>query len=159
LTEIQRISKLFQDLYNGSPWLEVNLADTLKKITAEEAAKKIFPNWNSVWEITNHIISWRLNVLQRVQGQALVTPEDNYIVAIADTSTRAWNQTLMNLEDSQQKWLLLLTCFSEADLEKKYAANDMSFYEHILGILQHDAYHLGQMVIMAKAIVSTKLHL
>ena len=159
MTEIQRISKLFQDLYNGSPWLEVNLADTLKKITAEEAAKKIFPNWNSVWEITNHIISWRLNVLQRVQGQALVTPEDNYIVAIADTSTRAWNQTLMNLEDSQQKWLLLLTCFSEADLEKKYAANDMSFYEHILGILQHDAYHLGQMVIMAKAIVSTKLHL
>lgn len=137
----------------------MNLADTLKKITAEEAAKKIFPNWNSVWEITNHIISWRLNVLQRVQGQALVTPEDNYIVAIADTSTRAWNQTLMNLEDSQQKWLLLLTCFSEADLEKKYAANDMSFYEHILGILQHDAYHLGQMVIMAKAIVSTKLHL
>ena len=35
-------------------------------------------------------------------------------------------------------------------LEQEYPVNQMTYYEHIQGIIQHDAYHLGQIVLLAK---------
>jgi hypothetical protein len=46
----------------------------------------------------------------------------------------------------------LLKKFKRKDLEKNYSSNGMSYYEHIQGIVQHDAYHLGQIVLLAKGL-------
>jgi uncharacterized damage-inducible protein DinB len=68
MNESERIIKLFKDLYEGHPWLDVTFMDTLKNMSAEDAAKKPKPGWNSIWEIVNHVISWRLAVLERIEG-------------------------------------------------------------------------------------------
>ena len=60
---MKRITKLLDDIYDGSPWIDVNLTATLKKLSAVQAAKKVAPQWNTIWEIVNHLINWRLNVL------------------------------------------------------------------------------------------------
>lgn len=147
-----QLGKLFTNLYNGSPWLGVNLVETLSQISAEKAAKKIHPDRNSIWEITNHLISWRLNVLERVRGKSMVTPGHNYILPIGDASENAWKNTLKQLENSQHQWLDFLKTCDEKDFKKIYANNQMTYYEHIHGILQHDAYHLGQIVILVKMV-------
>ncbi|HEU0135672.1 MAG TPA: DinB family protein, partial [Flavobacterium sp.] len=149
MTEIQRTQQLFENLYNGNPWLEVTLVKTLENISAERAAEKKYTARNSIWEITNHLINWRLNVLQRVTGHVIVTPEHNYILPIEDTSEAAWRQTLENLEDSQQQWCDFLSKFNQNDFEEIYPPNGHTHYEHIHGIIQHDAYHLGQIVLLA----------
>lgn len=69
-----------------------------------------------------------------------------------DASEEAWLNTLDKLEDSQEQWRLVLKKLKKKDLEKTYPANGMSYYEHIQGIVQHDAYHLGQIVILAKVV-------
>ena len=74
MKETQRIIQLFEKGFNGIPWIDVNLVDVLENITPEQAIRKLYPNANSIWEITNHIISWRENVLQRVQGIEIKTP-------------------------------------------------------------------------------------
>ena len=152
MRETKRITKLLVDIYNGSPWIDVNLSGTLKHITAGVAARKISPQWNSIWEIVNHLISWRLNVLQRVQDNVIATPANNYFSPIEDVSEAAWQETMKKLGDSQQQWMQLLKKFKKKDLEKNYPANGMSYYEHIQGIVQHDAYHLGQIVLLAKGL-------
>jgi len=152
MKETERIAKLFEDLYNSTPWIDVNLLGTLKRISAKQASKKISPNWNSIWEITNHIISWRENVLERVQGRVLQTPADNYFSEIRETTENDWKETLKKLEDSQQQWLQVLKEFNEDNFSKIYPNNQMTYYEHIHGILQHDAYHLGQIVLLAKVV-------
>ncbi|MEO8151044.1 MAG: DinB family protein [Bacteroidia bacterium] len=152
MKETERISKLMGDSYNGNPWIEVTLLGTLKTISAKQAAKKIAPHWNSIWEIVNHIISWRLNLLQRVQGKVINTPADNYFTAITDTSEIAWQDTLKRLEDSQQQWISFLEEFNEEEFEKVYPKNNLTYYEHIHAIISHDAYHLGQIVLLAKGI-------
>ncbi|WP_235811010.1 DUF1572 domain-containing protein [Aequorivita aquimaris] len=40
----------------------------------------------------------------------------------------------------------------KADFEKEYPTNKHSYYKHIHGIIQHDAYHLGQIVLLAKMV-------
>ena len=151
MKETVRIKKLFADLYNGSPWLDVTLDASFKKLSAQQAVKKIFPNWNSAWQIINHLISWREAVLLRVQGQVIESPADNYFKEITDQSDAAWQLTLQRLEDSQKNWLAFFDSLDEADLEKIYPGNNATFYENIHGILQHDAYHLGQVVLLSKS--------
>jgi uncharacterized damage-inducible protein DinB len=152
MKETKRIIKLFEDLYEGSPWIDVTIAGTLENISAEQAMMRPLPNRNSIWEIVNHLISWRLNVLQRVQGKVIKTPDNNYIATIDDTSPAAWANTLQLLKDSQQQWVDFLKTFQEEDFAKIYPNNSMTYYEHIHGIIQHDAYHLGQIVILAKPV-------
>jgi uncharacterized damage-inducible protein DinB len=152
MKEIKRIARLLDDIYGGTPWIDVNLMDTLQNISVEQAAKKVAPQWNTIWEIVNHLISWRLNVLQRIKGKVLASPRDNYFVPVTDISAEAWQNTLKKLEDSQEQWRSVLKVFKKKDLEKNYPANSMSYYDHIQGIVQHDAYHLGQIVLLAKAV-------
>jgi uncharacterized damage-inducible protein DinB len=152
MKETERISKLFTDLYNGSPWIGVVIVPTLQKLTAKQAAKRIYKDWNTIWEITNHLISWRENVLRRVQGEVIRSPSHNYVVPVKDTSEAAWHTTLKRLEDSQNAWLDFLKKFKTADFDKIYPNNNMNYYEHVHGILQHDAYHLGQIVILSKRV-------
>jgi hypothetical protein len=55
------------------------------------------------------------------------------------------------LDDSQQARNNFLGEFDEANFEKPYPPHNLTYYQHIHGILQHDAYHLGQIVLLAKA--------
>jgi uncharacterized damage-inducible protein DinB len=150
MKETARLQKLFTDLYDADPWLDVTLVGTLSRLNAQQAAYKPSPDWNSIWEITNHLIAWRENVLGRVNGQTLQSPSHNYFIPVDDTSDTHWRQSLQKLEKSQQAWLDFLGKMNADDLEKSYPPNDHSYADHIHGILQHDAYHLGQIVMLAK---------
>jgi uncharacterized damage-inducible protein DinB len=150
MSESKRISNLYQSIYNGNPWLEVNLTKTLENVNAEQAYRKINPNLNTIWEIVTHLIQWRRNILERVQGAIVTAPDHNYFVPVIDSSEAAWEQTLQNLKKSQEAWSAFLEDFDDADFEKIYINNNHTYYEHIHGIIQHDVYHLGQIVILKK---------
>lgn len=152
MKESEHIEKLFENLYDGSPWIDVTIIGTLKNISAEKAAIKISPGRNSIWQILNHIIAWRENVLLRVQGNEIVTPNNNYFMDVTNISEAAWEKTLERLGNSQKQWTDFLKNFSESQFDKIYPVNKMSYYEHIHGILQHDAYHLGQIVLLSKLV-------
>jgi uncharacterized damage-inducible protein DinB len=153
MRETAQILALFKDLYNGDDtFLDVTLVGVIGNVTAENAAKK--PSGaNSIWEITNHLIAWRENVLQRVSGTVIITPEHNYFIPISDTSQAAWHQTFELLKLSQQKWEDFLGSFSDEQLASVYQRNGLTHYQHIHSIIQHDAYHLGQIVLIAKHLV------
>lgn len=152
MKDTDRIIKLFMDLYDGSPWLGVNWIDTLKTVSVEKASIRIAEDRNTIWEILNHVIHWRRNVQQRLQGDTITTPDHNYILPVTDTSSKAWQLTLEEFKLSQQKWLDFIERFDENQFSNIYPNNHMTYYEHIHGILQHDAYHLGQIVLLAKLI-------
>ncbi|HET6225539.1 MAG TPA: DinB family protein [Bacteroidia bacterium] len=105
MKETQRIIHLFEKGYDGSPWIDVNLVDVLQGISAEQALKKLTPAANSIWEITNHVISWRENVLQRIQGFEIKTPAHNYFVPVKKGSASDWKDTLKRLATTQKEWL------------------------------------------------------
>ncbi|MEJ7627096.1 MAG: DinB family protein [Ferruginibacter sp.] len=152
MTEVEKIISLFEKLYNGEPWIDVNIKSILENITAKQADSKPFPNCNSIWEIVNHLIEWRTNVLQRLQGVVIVTPGNNYFEPIEDKSNQAWKDILKKFEDSQTQWIVFLKQFNPESFDSRYPSNKMTYYEHIQGILQHDSYHLGQIVLLIKVL-------
>jgi uncharacterized damage-inducible protein DinB len=150
MEENRRIAKLFQDLYNGDPWLDVTIKATLSRLTAAEAAARVMDKCNTIWEIVNHLIAWRKTVKARIMGHTIKSPDNNYFQEIRDTSDQAWSRTLQEFDASQDEWVEFLLKLNDADLQKPYLSGQMTNYDLILGINQHDAYHLGQIVILAK---------
>lgn len=150
MKENNTIKTLFEDLFDGDPWLDITILGTLQDINSEQALKRLSPKSNSIWEIVNHLIDWRLNVLQRVQGQVLVSPNDNYFKPVKDTSEQAWKETIQRLKDSQSEWTDFLEKMDTGTFPTIYKPNNLNYYQHIHGILQHDAYHLGQITLLAK---------
>jgi uncharacterized damage-inducible protein DinB len=150
MKETARITELFEDLYSGEPWIDMTLKGVLKKVTAKQAAKRISPKYNSVWEIVNHIIKWRIHVLGRLNGEPFIVCSDNYFEKVTDKSDKAWKNTLKQLEDSQKQWIEFL---KEGGLEKVNPRSGKTYYWHIQAIIQHDVYHLGQIVMLTKTLL------
>ncbi len=123
---------------------------TLARLSATQANQRPFPNCNTIWEILDHLIAWKINVQQRLEGKVLTTPANNYFSAVTDSSETAWKETLKRFDLVQKQWIEYLKHFDSSQYETLYPPNQMTYYEHILGVLQHDAYHLGQIVILAK---------
>ncbi len=152
MTELKRLYHSFASLYKGDSWLGITIASVLAGIDARQAAQRIIPRSNTIWEITEHMISWRENVMQRLNGRIMTTPEHNYFTPIADSSASAWQDTINRFEQTQEAWLHFLDRFPASSLETIYPPNQLTYYEHIQGVLQHDAYHLGQIVMLTRLV-------
>ena len=152
MNESARINKLFSDLYNGNPWTVIKLTDILVDINANQAAMRPIPDANTIWQLVQHCVGWRENVLRKLQGEIFKSPEDNYLSLPADTSEKAWQTLLDRLKRSESDWEDYLEKLSDDNLEKGYAPskNEWTNYEVIHGILHHDNYHFGQISMLKK---------
>ncbi|MEO6232404.1 MAG: DinB family protein [Ferruginibacter sp.] len=113
MKETVRITKLLDDLYSGDPWIDVSVKGTLKNISATQAVKRMSAKTNSIWEIVNHLVNWRLAVLQRVQGVVFPSPDHNFFEPVADISEKAWHDTLQSFDATQEAWNKLLANFND----------------------------------------------
>jgi len=150
MSENERMSKLFRDLFDGDPWLDSSILGILEVVSAQKAAARPTNVTNSIWEMVNHISSWRDVVLERIHGSKSPTPDHNYFLPVTDTSASAWKQALSRLERSQQEWLEFLDHVTPEKLSETYYDTDYTIYDLVFGIMQHDAYHLGQIALLSK---------
>ena len=148
--ENEKIVKLFKDLFDGYPWLDASILGTLEGIPAQKAAAKPHSATNSIWEIVNHISSWRHVVLNRIHGSDRETPQHNYFLPVEDTSADAWKASVYKLGETQQDWLAFLSSATPEKLNEHYLDTHHTVYDLIFGIMQHDAYHLGQLALLSK---------
>lgn len=154
MKETDRIRLLYTDLFEGDPWLDVNIISTLEAIDATLAARRVAEGRNTIWEIVNHLTSWRKNILERIRGNFIPAPEHNFILPVEDVSEEAWQAAIEELKATQAEWIQALEGFKDEDLERtENHKNRTPFYYYVHGILQHDAYHLGQIVLLKKLLV------
>lgn len=149
MKENKRLKKLLKDHFNGDPWIDVQILDSLKGITAKAAARNI-NGLNSIWQIIHHMTCWRETLLQRVQGKKIPSPADNYFVPLDDTSSKAWTAAVKRLKASQKALLDYLSAGETGEMDEIPASGNYTRYELLQGVLQHDAYHLGQIVLIKK---------
>lgn len=151
MDNISRIKKLLSDHYDGVPWIDITIIGTLKSLTAKQAAAKI-GGLNSIWQIVNHMIAWRNALIGRVMDKPVKHPRNNYIYQIKDTSSKAWKDTIKEFEKSQKSIITFLNRSNDPLLEKISPTSGYSYYELVLAILQHDTYHIGQIVVIKKMV-------
>lgn len=147
-----RIAKLFSDWYNKNPWSYVKLTDILQDVSAEQAAKRCIPGANTIWQLVQHCLGWRENVLRKMQGEIFTSPDDNYLAYPDDVSSQAWESLLARLANNEKNWQTFLANTDDAFLNAGYkpSKNEFTNYEVIHGLLHHDNYHFGQITMLKK---------
>ncbi len=148
--EINRITKQFTHLQHGDCWVGINFKEALHGVDAQMASAKINAEGNSIWMLTAHIIYWRNMVINRLTGSSNPPPFPDFLLPEELTDAN-WRQTLHDFESVYHLLRSTIHNLKEENLDKISPHPDQSFYELIVGCLQHDAYHLGQIVLIKKS--------
>ena len=147
--EINNLVKQLTDLQHGDGWIGVNFKTALHDVTAEIAARKLSENTNSIWQLVNHLIYWRTIVVTRLNGSTDHPPFADFLLPEAIDEAH-WKQTLHDFEAAYHLQRSTMLHFKEDNLHKSSPKKDQTYFELLIGSLQHDAYHLGQIVLLKK---------
>ncbi len=147
--EINRIVKLFESLQHGDCWIGTNFKEALHAVDAGIAAYTISGKSNSIWQLINHIIYWRTTVVNRLTGSNNPPPFKDFLLP-DQLNEPNWKQTLHDFEAAYHLLRNAIHNIKDEQLDKPSPKEGQSFYQLIMGCLQHDAYHLGQMILLKK---------
>ena len=148
--EINRILKQFADLQHGNCWIGNNFKKVLHDVGVDEALKNIPGIKNNIWRLVAHITYWRTSVVNRLTGTTNPPPFADFLLP-DNCNEENWRQALHDFEAAYHLLRNAIHHFNEDNLDKPSPRKDQTFYELIMGCLQHDAYHLGQMMLVKKA--------
>ena len=151
VNEINRILKLFADLQHGDCWIGLNFKEALHGVNADRAAKTISKDGNSIWMLVSHLVYWRTTVVNRLTGSDNPPPFKDFSLP-AELNEANWKQALHDFEAAYHLLRNAIHHFNEDNLYKPSPKKEQSYYELIMGCLQHDAYHMGQMILLKKSL-------
>ncbi|MBT1702018.1 DinB family protein [Chryseosolibacter indicus] len=146
-TEIENIIQLLNRTYSGDAWHGPTVKEVLKDLTPELATKSIAAS-NSIITLIAHMTAWRIFTIEKLKGNAAykVSPELNF------PDVTDLNNELDKLEASQQQLIEAIRSFPPERLTDIIpdGTQKYTYYALLHGIIHHDLYHAGQIMIMKK---------
>jgi hypothetical protein len=155
MTEIERLIDQLKKDHFGQPWHGPSVAEILDDVTAHEAAARPVPGAHTIWELVHHMRAWRVAVRNRLEGsdRADYSPEQDW-PPVHSMDEAAWRAAVDALIVSHEALIGRVSELAESRLDEPIMEGMSSVHNHIAGLLQHDAYHAGQIVILRKALQS-----
>ena len=150
MTEIQRLAdQLKRDFYHDA-WHGPTVTEVLDGITHEQAASHPIDSAHTIWEIVLHMTAWKKAVRLRALGQTIDLSASEDWPAVTDTGKLAWSTALEHLKSAHDELVASIEGLTEKQLLEIPAGRKTNGYFQLTGILQHDAYHAGQIVMLKK---------
>ena len=161
MSSVQFLHEQLRKGYSDDPWHGPATTVALQDVTAAEAAAHPVPGAHSIWELVLHMTAWQNEVRRRLAGKEPTLPAEGDWPAVPETSEAAWQRDRERLGSSLEMLLELLGGLSEADLERTGGAisdrdpalgTGVTHRAMVSGLLQHHAYHTGQISLLRKAL-------
>lgn len=149
-----QIAKHFREVFFGGNWTSVNLRDTLKDITWQQATRKVH-SCNTITALVYHINYYVSSVLKVLQGGPLNAHDKYSFDHPLVQSQSDWEALVNNALTEAEQFAdhiekLPENKFGETFIDEKYG----TYFRNLHGIIEHTHYHLGQIVIIKKIVQS-----
>ncbi|NIG56358.1 DinB family protein [Chitinophaga sp. Cy-1792] len=146
----KHVANSLESLYNGEPWMGVTYKEHLVRIDADLAVKR-FGESNCIWQIVSHVIYWHQRVTRYMHNDPPEQDGDLPDFYLPDNhGPDNWHATLGRLEHSFRDTAATIRAFPEAELFDAFPGTDNPAIYYLQGLAEHDAYHLGQIVLLHK---------
>jgi uncharacterized damage-inducible protein DinB len=152
------LSEQIRLAHYGPAWHGAALAENLDAVTAEQAASRPLPDAHSIWELVLHLTGWSREVARRLEGGEPGPPAEGDWPAVGRVSEEAWARARAALGEAHAALVAAVESFPEARWRDRVGGErdaplgtGVSYAAMVTGLLQHDAYHGGQIGLLRKA--------
>jgi uncharacterized damage-inducible protein DinB len=158
-SEADRLVDQFKRAHDGDAWHGSPLKEILKGVTAAQAATRPPNGVHSIWELVLHATGWRNEVADRATGKPAGEPAQGDWPVVGDVSEQSWRNALAALDASHTRLVDVVRGMTDDrlftptnDPRNRPLGAGVSYYELLHGIVQHDAYHAGQIAILKRVL-------
>lgn len=142
------ILALLAEAYEKKTWHGPNLRQSLKGVTAKQAAWRPGPGRHNIWELTLHAAYWKYVARRRIEGRkrgSFVLKGSNFFERPekGNATEAAWRADRAILENEHRAMVQTIEKALETPNAKKHLR---TFY----GVAFHDIYHAGQIRLLRR---------
>lgn len=149
-----QLAKHFRDFYFGGNWTAVNLKDSLAGVDWQQATTKV-QSFNTIAHLVFHMNYFVVVTMQVLQGKPL-DAHDKYSFDLPPIlSQEDWEKLVEKTWRDAENFARLVEQLPESKLWETFADEKYgTYYRNIQGIIEHNHYHLGQIVLIKKIVSS-----
>lgn len=125
----------------------------LRGVSAGTAAWKPAPDRHSIWELALHMAYWKYAVRRWLTGGekgGFPRSPANWPEVPDPPKQASWERDRRLLGDEHRRLVEAVRAFDPARLDEKPETGEWTFMDRLMGIVQHDMYHTGQVQIMKR---------
>ena len=139
--------------YIGDAWHGNNISSIISSVKDSEVFVRPIPDAHTIAEIVLHLTSWTEEVNSRLMGKVSGEPVRGDWPGPMEETTAEWNSIVSDFHIENEKLLNLSMSFSAEnwiEKEETPTGKGASFFELFNGLIQHHAYHAGQISLLLK---------
>jgi uncharacterized damage-inducible protein DinB len=148
--EVESLADQLERGFYGGAWHGPALQEVLEGVDAETACHRVCPEGKSLWEIVRHLAAWNSIAARRIRGEEPEITGDQDWPPVTDTSAAAWKAAVAELETNHRHLYCTVRALEDAQLDDAVAGSDPTVRGLLLGTLQHNSYHAGQIALLKK---------
>ena len=159
MREIDRIVEQLQRAYNGDAWYGPSVRAALEGVAARQAAARPEPAAHTICEIVLHMTAWTREVTRRLRLGIAQEPELGDWPAGGACDEAGWTAILAALDAANRELVEAIVAMDDAqlhdrigDVRDRALGSGVSRYVTVHGLVQHHAYHAGQISLLKKAL-------
>lgn len=148
-----QIAKQFREIHFGGNWTSSNLKDNLAGVTWQQATTQVY-SFNTIAALVYHMNYFVSAVLRVLQGESL-NARDKYSFDLPPIhSQEDWENLLDKTWTDAENFASLIEQLPESKLWETFSDEKYgNYYRNIHGIIEHNHYHLGQIVLVKKILL------
>jgi uncharacterized damage-inducible protein DinB len=157
--DVVRLAEQVGAALSGPAWHGASLEENLKGLSPEQAAARPVAEAHSIWELVLHLTAWTGEVTRRLGGAAPTAPAEGDWPAVGAVSAQAWAEALARLRSAHEALVEAVRRYPAGRWSDRVGGErdaplgtGVSYAEMVQGLLQHDAYHGGQIGLLRKAL-------
>ncbi|GGH68889.1 putative damage-inducible protein DinB [Filimonas zeae] len=152
MTITQQLAKHLRDVHFGGNWTSVNLRDTVRDITWQQATTKVY-TFNTIAALVYHIHYYVDAVLKVLQAEPLNAHDKFSFDVPPIQSPQEWEQLLETTWKDAELFAALIETLEDEKLQEYFSDEKYgNYFRNLAGIIEHSHYHLGQIVLIKKIV-------
>lgn len=155
MSTTSQLSKRFREVLLDGKWIaNTNFKEQLSDVTWEQATTKI-DSLNTIAMLTFHIDYYIAGLMNVFEGGDLEIKDKFSFDFPPIESQEQWESLLNKLWQDSEKFATLLEQMPDSKLDKVFVDEKYGTYlRNIDGMIEHSYYHLGQITLIKKMILS-----
>ena len=115
------------------------------------ASARPIPGGHSIWGMVAHLAAWDGVVADRIiERRAIEWPDNGDFPPVTESGPEAWAEALRELDRQHARLVEVASKLDESRLGETVAGKDYSTAHMLRGVMQHVAYHAGQIALLRK---------